>query len=1109
MTSLSNAAKSLSSRLRTHFQVGKSNCNLALVCIGVAFSAGSIAKVTPEWIRYAAISPDASTIAFTYQGDIYSVPAAGGQATRLTFHEAHDYAAVWSSDGSRIAFASNRFGNFDVYAMNAKGGEAQRLTYHSSDEEPYTFSNDDKNIMFKAQRMDTAEHRQHPTRRLPELYSVPGTGGKIEQVMTITAESVQLSADGNTLLYQDHKGTENQWRKHHRSSATRDVWRYDVNSGEHQQLTQFSGEDRNPVFSQNNDAMFYLSEQNGSFNVYRMAIDDPQDIEQVTNFDMHPVRFLSRGQNTLAFTHHGSLYTLDVSSDAQTASPQQVDVTIRTQDIGNNMEMLSVNGEITQMSISPNGKEIAFIAHGDVFVSDTEGNFTKQITETAAREASVSFSPDGDYLVYAAERGTKWSVFKAEKVREQEPFFYAASLIKESALIDNEKDNYQPKISPNGERIAYVEDRRTIKVMELDSKDSVDVVPGDLAIHFRDGDQEFSWSPDGEWILFEYRKLLQNTDVAIVSADGDEDKRMLIPSGYRDYRPKWVNNGKQVLYFSNSEGLKSYATSGRSQLDVFSVFLTQEDWDEFTMSEEDFELMQAIEDAQDENAEDDEQSTDDDKKDEVEVIEPIEIEWDGMDRRIARLTIHSSRLSDAVLNKDADTLYYLSEFEDGFDLWETNLRSKETKKLISLDASGGSLLWDDDMETLYLLSDGSIAKLDLEDASRENIGINAEILVDHDAVRKHAFDHVWLRTSKIFYEPSYHGVDWSLMQSEYAPKVSHVANVFEFTELLSEMLGELNVSHSGAGTGRFGSPDYGIKDETASLGIFYDHNYDGAGIKITEVIKDGPLDKAKYDVEAGSIIRKIDGQDISENMDWAKLLNRKAGKFVLLDIAKGERDKAVEQITVKPISRRDEGRLLYQRFVKINEQEVLERSDGKLGYVHIPNMADGPYRSIYDDMLGRFFDKEAMVVDARFNGGGDLVADLAMFFTGEPFLTYATEAKVVGGEPTSRYTKPIISLFNEAMYSDGHCYASGYVDLQLGKSVGMPVPGTCSFAGWEGLPLGGFWGVVPVSAKNKAGEWLENNQTSPQVIIKNMPEVIINGRDQQLERAIDEILEDL
>jgi C-terminal processing protease CtpA/Prc len=256
------------------------------------------------------------------------------------------------------------------------------------------------------------------------------------------------------------------------------------------------------------------------------------------------------------------------------------------------------------------------------------------------------------------------------------------------------------------------------------------------------------------------------------------------------------------------------------------------------------------------------------------------------------------------------------------------------------------------------------------------------------------------------------------------------------------------------------------------------------------------------------IIERIDGVTIRPDQDVAKYLNRKAGEFTLLEIL----DPATEQrktIRMKPITLQEDNRLLYKRWVKINEKEVEERSEGQLGYVHIPTMSDEPYRNIYEAMLGKYSDRKGVIVDTRFNGGGDLVADLAMFFTGERFLTYATEAKVVGGEPTSRWTEPTLALLNESMYSDGHCFALGYTDLQIGKTVGMPVPGTCSFAGWERLPDGSRWGVVPVSAKDKAGHWTENRQTEPTIRVKNMPGVIDQGRDEQLERGIEELLRDL
>ena len=412
--------------------------------------------------------------------------------------------------------------------------------------------------------------------------------------------------------------------------------------------------------------------------------------------------------------------------------------------------------------------------------------------------------------------------------------------------------------------------------------------------------------------------------------------------------------------------------------------------------------------------------------------------------------------------------------------------------------------WDKQMEQLYLLSEGRISKVNPEEGNLKGISISGEMKYDAVAERAYMFEHVWIRTKNIFYEPTFHGVDWNQMKTEYKKYLPSIGNSYEFSEMLSEMLGELNVSHAGAGY----SSSTQNADATASLGIFMDYDYQGNGIRIAEILRGGPLDKAKFNVEPGMIIERIDGELITPDREVASYLNRKADKFTLLEIV-GPGKSNRQQITVKPISLGAERALLYKRFVRINAKEVEEKSGGQLGYVHIPGMSDGPYRSIYEEMMGKYFDRKGIIVDTRFNGGGDLVADLAMFFTGQPFITYATEAKVVGGEPTSRWTKPTLALFNESMYSDGHCFACGYTDLKIGKTVGMPVPGTCSFAGWEGLPDGSYWGVVPVSAKNKAGEWMENNQTEPLIKVKNMPGAIDNGRDEQLARAIREMLNDI
>ena len=1077
-----------------------------LALLFTLFSIAIYSQNNPQWMRHSSISPDGSQIAFTYKGDLYKVNANGGTATQLTYHSAHDYKAIWNKDGSKIAFASNRFGNFDIYVMNSEGGAATRLTFHSNDETPYSFSADDQNIVFGALRQDDVNHRQYPHRSQTELYSVPVNSGRISQIFTFPAEDVQFSKDGKSMLYHDKKGGENEWRKHHTSAIARDIWHYNATTNSHKMITSHKAEDRHPYFSEDEKSMYFLSERSGSFNIHKMNLEN-NTTEKLTDFSLHPVRFLSVANGIISFGYDGELYTMK-EGDA----PKKINVKIITQDKENTEKFVSVNGGISEMAVSPNGKEIAFVARGEVFVTSIDKSFTKRITNTPENERFVSWNHKGDAVIYSSERNGKWSVFKTEKTRKEEPFFYASTLLKESPLINNNLDNYLAEYSPDGKKIAFIEGRRTLKILDIASKKETTLLtPKDL-FHMRDGDQYFTWSPDSKWLLVDWGKTLSNSEVLLMAADGS--KRInLNESGYYDYSPKWINNGKQMLWFSNRNGLKSYATSGQSQSDVYSMFFTQDAWDEFNLSDEDYKLMEAIKaeekkqkEKEEKDKKDDKKSSKKDKKEtKKDSTKTLEFDWETMKDRTKRLTIHSSKLGDAVVSKKGDFLYYLSSFEGKSNLWSTNLRTKETKMLMPLNTNYGSLQWDKEMKNLYLLSSGTITKLDPETKKQKGVSIKGEILLDEYAERQAMFDHVWIRTNAVFYEPTFHGIDWNNMKVEYQKYLPHISNGFEFSEMLSEMLGELNVSHSGAG---FSASGVSNADETASLGIFYDFDFKEEGILIDEILIGGPLDKANFKIEKGNIIKKIDGITIDKNEDLAKYLNRKSDKFMLLEI-ENPKTKKTQTITVKPISLGAESRLLYDRWVKMNEKEVEKESNGQLGYVHIPGMGDGPYRSIYQDMMGKYSEKKGVIIDTRFNGGGDLVADLAMFFTGVPFITYATEAKVVGGEPTSRWTKPTLSIFNESMYSDGHCYAQGYTDLKIGKTVGMPVPGTCSFAGWEGLQNGGYWGVVPISAKNKAGEWMENNQTEPTIQVKNMPGQIDNGIDQQLLRSIRELLKDV
>lgn len=1074
--------------------------SLSILLFFISFFSAGVARENPLWLRSVSISPDGDEIAFTYKGNIYKVAVTGGQADQLTFHTAHDFMPVWSNDGKEIAFASDRYGNFDLFIMPGSGGAAERLTYHSNNEYPYDFSSDGSEIIFGANRMDLSTHRQYPTGSQPELYKVPKAGGRVDLVFTVPAEYAHISKDGEKLYYHDKKGGEDEYRKHHTSSITRDLWVYDVKSAKHTKITDFIGEDRQPVLSADENFLYYLSEQSGTFNIYKRSLTGQDSPVQLTNFTDHPVRFLSSAKGTICFGYDGEIYTME-----EGGSPTKVNIEIKTQDVQNKDKYIDVSGGIEEMAVSPDGKEIAFIARGEVFVTSVDEGFTKRITKTPERERFVTFTHDGNSVVYSSEREGKWSIFKSSKVRSAEPFFYAATLLNEEPLILNESDNYLAEFSPDGKKMAWIQDRRILKVRELESGNETIILDSGDLFHMRDGDKYFKWSPDSKWLLVDWGKSLSNSEILLAASDGSK-KVNLTQSGYYDYQPKWVNQGKQMLWFSNKDGLKSYANSGNFQSDVYAMFFTEDAWVKFNLTKDEKALADAVEEQlkkkdKKDDKKDKEEKTEEEEK---ETIEDLTFDWDALEDRTARLTIHSSSLGYAVLSKDGEKLYYLARFEDNMNLWSTNLRTKETKIVINLNARGGSLEWDKDGKNLFLLSGGKISKIDPEAGKNKPVIIDGEMDMDEDAERKYIFDHVWIRTNAIFYHPDFHGVDWDKMYSEYGKFVPHVGNNFEMAEVLSEMLGELNVSHAGARY-RGGIPN---GDETASLGIFYDYTYDDDGIRIVEIIKGGPLDKSEYQIKPGDIILEINGDTIKSNVDPARYLNRISGNITLLTILDPGSD-STKHITVKPISLREENQLLYKRWVRTNEDEVKIKSGGKLGYVHLPGMSDGPYRNIYSDMMGKYSDCEAVIVDTRFNGGGDLVGDLAMFFTGQPFITYATEDKVVGGEPYFRWTKPTLALINEAQYSDGHCFACGYTDLKIGKAVGMPTPGTCSFAGWEGLPNGTVWGVVPVSAKDINGDWMENNQTEPDILVKNMPGIIDNGRDQQLERGIEELMKEI
>jgi Tol biopolymer transport system component/C-terminal processing protease CtpA/Prc len=1051
------------------------------------------AQKNPLWLRYPAISPDGTTIVFSYQGDLYKVGADGGNALPLTMHEAHDYQPVWSRDGNKIAFASDRFGNFDVFVISASGGEATRLTYHSSNDYPFDFSIDNSQVLFGSARHTVNTNVRFPRGNLfLQTYTVPVTGGRSVLLSATGMEHAQYNSNGSSIIYQDRKGTEDPWRKHQTSSLTRDVWKFDIKENTYTQLSDYIGEDREPLFSNDDQYVYYLSEKKGSQNIFKRSINGKTET-QISFFKDHPVRHLTRSNNnSLCFSWNGEIYTIN-----NDGSPKKVNINISADIKANTEQIVSVNASNGDYAVSPNGKELAFIFRGEVFVTSVDGGITKRITNTPQQERMVDFSKDGKSIFYSTERNGSWDIYKSSIVRKDEAYFYASTILKEEAILATDKEEFQPSISPDGKELAYLEDRNTVRIYNLDNKSSRTILPAGMNFSYADGDQYYKWSLDSKWLAIRSGKgRYGSSEVVMYKVDGSDKTGVdLTQSGFQDGGQLFALEGKALVWATDKYGKRPLAYQGARETDVSIMFFDQDSYDKFRLSKEEYALLK--------------EKDDNIKKDSAWKVNNsiANKQWlpdfKNIDDRKIRLTQNSMVIGSFALSADGSKLWYTATTEKNTDLWELNTRTRETK-IITRVSNGAGFISSTDGKSLYLNSAQGFAKLETETGKIAPISIRGEMVLNPAGERAYIFEHAWRQVKKKFYDPNLHGVNWEMYKMAYIKMLPHINNNYDFQELLSEMLGELNASHTG---GRF-SPQNPTGDQTASLGMFYDEFSGGDGLKITEVITNGPTDLANSKIKAGMIIEKIDGEAITATKDWNQLLNRKAGSNVLLSVLDQTGNTRFEEV-VKPINGAAEQALLYNRWVNTMRKMVEELSGGKVGYVHVQGMNDASYRTVYEEVLGRNAEKDALIVDTRFNGGGWLHEDLSNFLNGKNYISFKPYGfSATGGEPQGKWYKPSCVLMSESNYSDAHTFPYAYRAKEIGKLIGMPVPGTSTSVWWEtqidptmvfGIPMIGNYGVKEQRA-------LENFQLEPDIKVTLPYKAFINGKDTQIEAAVKEML---
>ena len=1078
---------------------------IAVLCVSGIASA----QDAPLWLRHSAISPDGTAIAFTYKGDIYTVPVAGGRATQVTTNPAYDTAPVWSPDGKQIAFASDRLGSMDVYLVAKEGGEPRRLTTHSGSETPVAFS-DAGHILFSADIMPSAEAVTFPSNgQFRQVYQVPVEGGRPVMFSSMPMECISVNKEG-VMLYQDKKGYEDYWRKHQVSPIARDVWMYTPGKEPaYQRQTTFGGEDREPVWAPDGTSFYYLSEENGTFNVYRRT-PGAASATQITHHTKHPVRFLSvAADGKLCYSFDGELYTL-----VPGGQPAKVAVSIVSDKNDKDLVRSIRNSGATEMAVSPGGKEVAFVLRGDVYVTSVEYKTTKQITNTPYQERDINFAPDGRSLVYASERGGLWQLYTSSIVRKDEKLFTYATELKEERLTHSDVASFQPQYSPDGKEVAFLENRAAIRVINLKTKAVRTVMDAKYQYSYADGDQWFQWSPDSRWILSDFIGTggWNNKDVVLLNADGKGEMVNLTESGYSDGNAKWVLGGKAMIWTSDRAGYRSHGSWG-SEDDTYIMFFDAEAYDRFLMSKEEIALVEEAEKAAKEEKEKAAKKKDGKKAKKAEdaedgekekKAEPLKFDLENRFDRIVRLTVNSSHMADAMLTSKGDKLYYLSTFEGGYDLWEHNLKENSTKILLK-KVGAGALQPDKEGKNIFLCTGNGMKKIEIEGSKVTPVEFEAFFDYRPYGEREYIFDHVWQQVDDKFYVADLQGTDWTGYRETYRRFLPHINNNYDFAEMLSELLGELNGSHTGA---RYGGS--GASLPTAALGVFYDDTYAGDGLKIKEIIAQSPLTKKKTDVKPGCIIEKVDGIAIRAGADYFPLFEGKAGRKVVLAVYDPSTGKRFEE-TVKPITYGAQNELLYKRWVENCRKKVDEYSGGRLAYVHIKGMDSQSFRKMYSDLLSdRNRKKEAVVVDVRHNGGGWLHDDVVTLLSGKEYERFVPRGQYIGSDPFNKWLKPSCMLVCEDNYSNAHGTPFVYKTLGIGKLVGTPVAGTMTAVWWERqIDPSIVFGIPQVGCMDMQGNYLENHTLQPDILIYNEPEATLKGDDAQLKAAVDCLLKQL
>jgi tricorn protease len=1071
-------------------------------------------------LRFPSIHGD--RVVFTYAGDLYSVHAVGGVARRLTSDVGYEMFARFSPDGEQLAFTAQYDGNTEVYVMPALGGVPRRLTHTA------TLARDDvadrmgpNNIVMAWRDNETVVFR---SRRVEwnafngQLFLASTEGGLPEQLALPRGGWCSFSPDGRRLAYNRIFREFRTWKRY-RGGMADDIWIHDFDSRETVNLTDNPAQDIFPMW--HGDRVYFVSDRdnNQRMNLYVHHLESGQ-VETLTWFTEFDVKFPSLGDTAIVFENAGYLFRLDLD----THQVWRIPVHIHEDFVTGRGGLRSVANQTTSMDLSPDGSRAVIGARGEIFTVPAKHGSTRNLTRTSGvHERGARWSPDG-----------RWIAYISDATGEDEIYLVPQDGRESARQLTTGGDTYKYALSwsPDSQYLLWSDKQNRLQFVDVRSHE-VTLVDQASAWEIT----QYTWSPDSRWIAFTRPEERQFARIALFSIEQGE-WRHVTDEWFASSEPEFSADGRLLFFVSSRDFQPRYSQTewNHAYFDmqrIFFVTLTRDvssplepRSDEVTISDPDKDDQEqppidadraASEDAPAEIADDapdkDQKSAKPDKPTPV----TVKVDFDGLSQRIAALPIAPS--SYRGLTSVGQKLYYLRNgLQDArsrllvFDLdpdkrQETELgefnsyRVSANGKKMLLDAGGGS----------FAIIDLPSARIDIKD--RLNLS-QLEVTLDRRAEWNQIYAECWRQMRDFTYDPNLHGLDWDAIRQRYEPLLAHVQHRADLTYLIGEMIGELNVGHAYVGGGDVPQPD---RVPVGLLGARIERHPASGTFVIREILPGqnwdnrlrSPLTEIGVDARAGDYILAVDGQPTTDMLDFYAALINKAGRQVRLTLAGSPDEADRREVTVVPID--NEQPLYYLQWVQDNIRRVTEATDGRVGYVHIPDMGV----SGLNEFVKHFYPqlrKQALIVDVRGNGGGNVSPQIIERLRREPVMITIARNSALNFDPGGMVAGPKVMLLNEFSASDGDIVAYRFRKYGLG-----PIIGKRSWGGVVGirgsLPLldGGYLNRPEFSRYDLDGtEWImEGKGVEPDIQIDNDPAREFDGIDDQLEMAIEVVLREL